>query len=78
VTADQLVKRLEVVPFQRFEILLADQRSIPVSHPEVVSLEHGGRVAIVHGSNGDVEVTDLFFVVSLRFRESELISQADS
>lgn len=37
-TVDELRKMLRAQPFRPFEIHLADGRSLPVNHPEVVAI----------------------------------------
>lgn len=68
-TAAQLLRTLQFVPFQRFVMHLADGRSIPVRHPELVQLASGGRIALVQHIPGFDEAIDVQMIVSLRLTD---------
>ena len=67
-TIDQLRKMHRTVPFQPFEIHLADGRSLPVDHPEVLAIAPPGRTVGVGLADGTVEILDLLLVTSLKPR----------
>jgi len=58
------------VPFQPFEIHLADGRSLPVEHPEVLAIAPPGRTVGVGLADGTVEIVDLLLVTSLKPRSN--------
>jgi hypothetical protein len=55
-------------PFQAFDIYLADGRSIPVEHPEVLAIPPPGRTIGVGLADGTIEIVDLLLVTSLKPR----------
>jgi hypothetical protein len=67
-TVEQLRKIHQARPFQQFEILLADGRSLPVDHPEVLAISPPGRTIGVGLSDGTIEVVDLLLVTTLKPR----------
>lgn len=67
-TIEQLRKMHRTVPFQPFEIHLADGRSLPVDHPEVLAVVPPGRTVGVGLADGTMEIIDLLLVTSLKPR----------
>lgn len=57
---------LRAEPFQPFDIHVADGRSLPVAHPEVVAIAPPGRTIGVGLSDGTIEIVDLLRVTSLK------------
>jgi len=69
-TIEQLRKMHTARPFRPFEIHLADGRSIPVDHPELLAQSAAGRTIGVGVPDGTIEVIDLLLVTSLKPRAS--------
>lgn len=67
-TVEQLRRMLRAEPFRPFEIFLADGRSLPVEHPEVVAITPPGRTIGVGLADDTIEVVDLLLVTSLKPR----------
>jgi hypothetical protein len=67
-TAQQLRSLTQAQPFRPFDVHLADGRSLPVEHPEVVAITPPGRTIAVGLSDGTIEIVDLFLVTSLKPR----------
>lgn len=67
-TVEQLRKLHRATPFKPFEIHLADGRSLPVEHPEVLAITPPGRTIGVGLTDGTVEIVDLLLVTSLKPR----------
>ena len=67
-TVEQLRKLHQTRPFQPFDIFLADGRSLPVDHPEVLAIVPPGRTVGVGLSDGTIEVVDLLLVTSVKPR----------
>jgi hypothetical protein len=67
-TIEQLRKRHQAKPFQAFDIHLADGRSLPVDHPEMLAVPPPGRTIGVGCMDGTIEVVDLLLVTSLKPR----------
>ncbi len=67
-TIEQLRKMHRAAPFQPFTIHLADGRSVPVEHPEVLAITPPGRTIGVGLADGTVEIIDLLLVTSLKPR----------
>jgi hypothetical protein len=65
-TSAQITRTLTTAPFQNFMIHIADRRTIPIRHPEVVRLTGGGRLVIVENAEGMDEVIDVLMIVSVR------------
>lgn len=64
---EQLREMLRGQPFHPFELYLADGRSIPVDHPEMVAIAPApGRTIGVGRSDGTIEIVDLLLVTSLK------------
>jgi hypothetical protein len=67
-TIEQLRKMHQARPFRAFDIFLADGRSLPVEHPELLALNPPGRTISVGLSDGTFEIVDLLLVTSLKQR----------
>jgi hypothetical protein len=67
-TIEQLRKMHQTRPFHPFDINLADGRSLPVGHPEVLALPPPGRTIGVGLADGTIEIVDLLLVTSLKPR----------
>jgi hypothetical protein len=66
-TSAQFVKVWKSAPFRPFAIHLADGRSLPIPHPDYVSLSPTGRTASVWEDDADAfEIVDLLLVTSLK------------
>jgi hypothetical protein len=70
-TADQIQKRLDAVPFRPFDLCLVDGRTLHVAHPELISFGSRTRVVILWTPDAKVEMIDTVLVVSLRFAEED-------
>ena len=69
-TTQQLRTMHQARPFQPFDIHLADGRSIPVDHPELLAMTPGGRTIGVAVHEDAIEVIDLLLVTSLKPRSN--------
>jgi hypothetical protein len=67
-TVNQLRSLHQARPFRPFDIRMADGRSLPIEHPEVLAIIPPGRNIIVSFADGTFEVVDLFLVLSLKQR----------
>lgn len=67
-TVEQLRTIHSAHPFQPFDIHLADQRVLPIEHPEIMAVLPPGRTIIVGHSDGTFEVVDLLLVTSVKTR----------
>lgn len=65
-TVNQLRKLHQARPFKPFDVNLADGRSLPVTHPELLAIVPPGRTIVVGLSDGTAEIVDLFLVLSLK------------
>jgi hypothetical protein len=64
-TTQQLREMLQAQPFQPFDIHMADGRSFPVRHPELVIITPGGRTIGVAVHDDAIAIVDLLLVTSL-------------
>jgi hypothetical protein len=69
-TIEQIRKPHQAQPFQPFDINLADGRSLPVDHPELLAIVPPGRTVGVALSDGTIETFDLLLVTSIKPRPS--------
>jgi hypothetical protein len=67
-TIEKLRKMHQARPFQPFDIHLADGRSLPVPHPEVLAVPPPGRTIGVGLADGTIEIVDLLLVTTLKPR----------
>jgi hypothetical protein len=65
-TTAQLRTMLQAAPFRPFDIYMADGRSLPVRHPEMVAVTSGGRTLGVATGDDVIEIVDLLLVTSLK------------
>jgi hypothetical protein len=56
------------VPFQPFEMHLADSRAFAVDHPELLAVIPLGKTIVVGLADGTSEIVDLLLVTSLTLR----------
>jgi hypothetical protein len=75
---DQIERLLRIGPFQPFEMLLADQRKIAVTNLDFVSLLGDRRCVAVYRLPGEAEIINSDTVVSLKFREPDLMIRIES
>jgi hypothetical protein len=69
-TTEQLRRFHQARPFQAFDIYLADGRTLPVDHPELLAVTPAGRTIGVGLSDGTIEIVDLLFVTSIQPRSN--------
>ena len=67
-TVEQLQKMHQARPFKSFDIHLADGRTLPVEHPEMLAVPPPGRTIGIGCSDGTIEIVDLLLVTSLKPR----------
>jgi hypothetical protein len=67
-TFEQLQRLHQARPFQPFDIHLADGRTLPVEHPEMLAAAPPGRTIGVACPDGTIEIVDLLLVASLKPR----------
>ena len=77
-TIEQLRQMHRERPFQPFDIFLADGRSLPVEHPEFLSVSPTGRTISVGHSYGTHQVVDLLLVTSLKPRPVRAVRSKQS
>jgi len=65
-TTKQLKRTLGEAPFRPFLVYLVDGRSLAVRHPELLSFEGGGRIAVIELEPGLAESIDVLMIVSVR------------
>ena len=65
-TINSLQETLRAVPFKPFTMHLADGRSVPVPHPDFITVTGAGRTAIVASRTEDrFTIIDLLLVTQL-------------
>lgn len=64
-TIEKLRKLYDSRPFRPFLIRLADGRSIPVTHPELITAAPGGRTVAVYLPDDTLEIIDVPLVTDL-------------
>jgi hypothetical protein len=69
-TIEQVRRMHQARPFQAFDIHMADGRSLPIEHPEVLAIPPPGRTIIVGLADGTFEIVDLLLVTSLKSRSN--------
>ena len=70
---EQIERLLEARPFRPFEMLLSDQRKVTVANLDFVSLLGDRRSVAVYELPDEAEIINLDAVVSLKFREPDLM-----
>ena len=71
-TIQKLREVLHAEPFEPFSIHISDGRSIPVPHPDFVSVDPKGRIAHVFRQDGTSEFVDFRLVTTIRFSNGKL------
>jgi len=69
-TTEQIRKLHQARPFKAFDIHLADGRTLPVDHPELLAVTPAGRTIGVGLSDGTIEIVDLLLVTSIKPRSN--------
>ena len=69
-TTETLARLHQARPFQPFDVYLADGRSLPVAHPELLAYAPGNRMAVVVGPQETFEHIDLLLVSSIAVHTS--------
>ncbi len=69
-TIDQVRILHRTVPFQPFDIHLADGRALSVDHPELLAISPPGRTIVVGLPDGTAEIVDLLPSSSARMGTS--------
>jgi hypothetical protein len=69
-TIEQLRRMHQRRPFQPFDIRIADGRSLPVEHPEVLAITPPGRTIGVGLADGTVEIVDVLLITTLKPRSN--------
>jgi hypothetical protein len=69
-TIEQLRRMHRAEPFHPFDVHLADGRSLPVKHPEMLAMNPPGRTVAVALADGTIEIVDLLLVTSLKPRSN--------
>jgi hypothetical protein len=77
-TTEQLRKMHQARPFHPFDIRMADGRSLPVPHPELLAIIPPGRTIVVGLPDGTCEIVDLLLVTSLKTRSNGRSSRRTS
>jgi hypothetical protein len=70
---EQIERLLQARPFRSFEMLLSDQRKVSVTNLDFVSLLGDHRSVAVFELPDEAEVINLDLIVSLKFREPDLM-----
>jgi len=65
-TTEQIRLLHRAIPFQPFDIHLADGRALPVAHPEMLAISTAGRTIAVARADGTIETVDLLLVTTLK------------
>ncbi|CAN5735098.1 hypothetical protein BH20VER1_BH20VER1_19570 [soil metagenome] len=72
-TSEQIHRLYWREPFQTFRMLLSDQRIIDVQNLDFITLSPDHRTITIYTAPEEAEVIDLAHVVSVKFREPDLI-----
>jgi hypothetical protein len=68
-TAEQIKKALEQVPFRPFTVHLPNGRTASVPHRDFVSLHPNGRTVVIHDQQGGSRIFDTMLVTELEFTD---------
>lgn len=68
-TADQIKKALEQVPFRPFIMHLPNGRTARVPHRDFASLHPNGRTVVIHDKSGGSRIFDTLLVTELEFTQ---------
>jgi hypothetical protein len=63
--AEQLREAHGARPFKPFTIRMTNGRSVPIPHPEFLSVSPTGRVIVIYDKDGDANILDLVHVTEL-------------
>jgi hypothetical protein len=77
-THEQIERLYWLRPFQPFEMLLADQRSVRVENFDSMSLAADRTTITVDELPDRAEVIDVALIVSLKFQEPDLMLELES
>lgn len=64
-TSQQLRAAQQAVPFQPFNIRMADGRTFPVPHPDFLSIAPSGRIAVVFREDDYNSTLDLLLMTEI-------------
>lgn len=64
-TATELKKHWQAVPFEEFNIILPGGEKIPVDHPELLSISPNGRIAIIWQGDDHWTRADVFLITAI-------------
>ena len=65
-TSDHLKSFIRAVPFQPFNVRMADERVFHIHHPEFISIFPSNRAAIIHSRDDDTfSVVDILLMTEL-------------
>jgi len=64
---EQLRSAYRATPFQPFTIRMADGRSFPIFHPELLSFSPSGRTVVVQQPNDSISILDVMLMAELEF-----------
>jgi hypothetical protein len=70
VTAEQIRKALEQIPFRPFIVHLPNSRTALVPHRDFVSLHPDGRTIVIHDEAGGSRIFDTMLVTELEFQNA--------
>lgn len=73
-TSDQVERLYWAEPFQPFEIRLADQRVFEAKNFDFMSLSPDHSTILVYGEGDEVEAIDIALIVSVKFRDPDLLA----
>jgi hypothetical protein len=65
VTIQQLRAAQRATPFRPFTIHMADGRSLPVPHPDFLSMSPTGRTVIIYQEDDSFSICDLLLMTEL-------------
>jgi hypothetical protein len=77
-THEQIERLYWLRPFQPFEMLLVDQRTVRVENFDFISLAADRTTITVYELPDQAEVIDVSLVISLKFREPDLMIRIES
>jgi hypothetical protein len=69
-TAEQIKKALDQVPFRAFVMHLPKGRTAAVPHRDFVSIHPNGRTVVIHDEKGGSRIFDTLLVTELKFKEA--------
>ena len=69
-TVAEIRTLLSAEPFQPFALRLADGRTVPVGHPEMIAAAPSGRSVVVYQSDDSFDIIDVRLVSALEVRSN--------